>query len=156
MVAAGGAGLAADHAAEHWSGLVAVHRVTGGAAFGEKLLSMDCIRRGVSLEPRKILGLIRIYRAQQRIAERNRVDMGVVGIFRKSRIDIEHDGHFDFLMRVEALLVETEALNLIEIEAARLGRDVERRVRHDRLVAEIFRGEEYQLLFAEVNGHGAR
>jgi hypothetical protein len=58
-------------------------------------------------------------------------------------------------MRVEALLVETEALNLVEIDAARLRRDVERRVRDDRLVAEILGREEYKLLFAEVNGHRA-
>ena len=81
--------------------------------------------------------------------------MGVVGIFAKCRIDIEHNGHFDFLMRVEAFLVETEALDLVEIDAAGFWRDVERRVRDDRFVAEIFGGKEHQLLLAEVNGHGA-
>jgi hypothetical protein len=58
-------------------------------------------------------------------------------------------------MWLEALFIEAEALNFIEIDAARLGRDVERRVPDDRLVAEILGGEEYELLFAEVNGHGA-
>ena len=58
MVAGSRAGLATEHAAEHGSGLVAVHRVTGSAALGEELLAVDGIRRGVGLEPRKVLGLI--------------------------------------------------------------------------------------------------
>jgi len=79
----------------------------------------------------------------------------VVQILRKGRIDEKDDGHVDFLMRVKALFIEAEALNFIEIDATRLRRDVACRVPYDRLVAEILCGEKYELLFAEVNNHGA-
>src|SRR5215467_7795530 len=54
-------------------------------------------------------------------------------------------------MRVEPLLLEAEALDLVEMDAGRLGRHHERRMPDDGLIGEILGCEEYELLLAEMN-----
>src|SRR3984957_1081614 len=140
MVSGSRAGPATDDPVEHGSGVVGVHRVTCSAPFGEELLAMDGIWRGISQEARKILALCRIRRAKKRIAERDRIDVKVVRILRIGRIDEEDNGHSDLLVWIEAVFVEPEAMNFIEIEAARPGGEVERCCGGERLVAEILGG----------------
>lgn len=52
-------------------------------------------------------------------------------------------------MRFEPLIVEAEALDLVEIDSCRTGRDIERGVPDNRLVAQVLGAEEHKLLFAE-------
>src|SRR6516165_12177967 len=72
-------------------------------------------------------------------------------ITRQRRVHEENDGHIDLLMRVEPLLLEAKALDLVEINAGRLGRHHERRMPDDRLIGEVLGREEHELLLAEMN-----
>src|SRR5258707_12168519 len=127
--------------------------MTGRTALAKKFLAMDSIWFRGCEKPRKVLGLLGISRAEERVGERDRVEILHFRIARQRRIDKENKRHVDFLMTVEPLLIEAKTLDLIEIDAARRRRHIERRTPGNRLVAEILSGEEYALLLSEVDLH---
>src|SRR5258708_7308249 len=147
------AGLSADQSAEHWSGPIGVDGMTGSTALAKKFLAMDSIWFRGCEKPGKVLGLLGIARAEERVGERDRVEIPHFRIVRQRRIDKENKRHVDFLMAVEPLLVKAKTLDLVEIDAARLRRHIERRTPGNRLIAEILSGEEHQLLLPEVDLH---
>src|SRR5690606_39040951 len=77
---------------------------------------------------------------------RHVVEVAVVGYL---RIDEEADRHVDALARLEPLLGEAEALDLVEIGAGLDRRDVEGRGARDRHSRAIPRAVEDQLLLAQ-------
>ena len=67
------------------------------------------------------------------VAQRDLVDVLGVGILLDRRIDEKHHRHVDLLARLKRLLGEAEALDLLEIFADRVGRDIVDRLAGDRL-----------------------
>src|SRR6516162_1481844 len=145
------AGLAAEDAAEHGAALVRIEAMTRGAPLAEELLAMNRVRFRGGRETGKVFGVVWIRRAEERVGQRDRPDIARFRIARQRRVDEENDGHIDLLMRVEPLLLEAEALDLVEIDAGRLGRHHERRMPDDRLIGEVLGREEHELLLAEMN-----
>src|SRR5258708_29494156 len=127
--------------------------MTGRTALAKKFLAMDSIWFRGCEKPGKVLGLLGIARAEERVGERDRVEIPHFRIVCQLRIDKENKRHVDFLMAVEPLLIEAKTLDLVEIDAARLRRHIERRASGDRLIAEILGGEEYELLLPKVDPH---
>src|SRR5258708_20035669 len=127
--------------------------MTGRTALAKKFLAMDSIWFRGCEKPGKVLGLLGIARAEERVGERDRVEIPHFRIVCQLRIDKENKRHVDFLMAVEPLLIEAKTLDLVEIDAARLRRHIERRASGNRLIAEILGGEEHELLLPEVDLH---
>ena len=112
-------------------------------------------RRRIGKEARQIAGVGGIGRAEERVSERDGIDVAQLGILAEGRIDEEHHRHIDLLMRLEPLLGEAEALNLVEIDAGLQRRHIERRMPDDRLIAGVLGGEIDKLLLAEMHLHRA-
>src|SRR5258708_32143806 len=111
--------------------------MTGTTSLAKKFLVMKSIWFRGCENPGKVLGLLGISRAEERVGERDRVEIPHFRIVRQRRIDKENKGHVDFLMTVEPLLIEAKTLDLVEIDAPRRRRHIERRMPRNRLIAEI-------------------
>src|SRR5258707_15715846 len=127
--------------------------MTGSTPLAKKFLAMDSVWFRGREKAGKVLGLFKICRADERVGERDRVEIPHFRIVRQRRIDKENKRHVDFLMAVEPLLVKAKTLDLVEIDAARLRRHIERRASGNRLIAEILGGEEHELLLSAVDLH---
>jgi hypothetical protein len=127
--------------------------MTGSTPLAKKFLAMDSIWFRGCEKPGKVFGLVKISRAEERVGERDRVEIPHFRIVRQRGIDKENKRHVDFLMTAEPLLIEAKTLDLVEIDAARRRRHIERRMPRNRLIAEILGGKEHELLLSEVDLH---
>src|SRR5262249_4843231 len=99
----------------------------------------------------EILCSFRISGAEERVGQSDAIDLAGPGIIGELWIDKEIDRHLDLLPRAESLLIETEALDLVEINPGFGWRHVKRRVSDVWLVGQVLGGEDPQLFFAEVD-----
>eukprot|EP00416_Gambierdiscus_australes_P022071 CAMPEP_0171064700 /NCGR_PEP_ID=MMETSP0766_2-20121228/6450_1 /TAXON_ID=439317 /ORGANISM="Gambierdiscus australes, Strain CAWD 149" /LENGTH=163 /DNA_ID=CAMNT_0011520765 /DNA_START=90 /DNA_END=582 /DNA_ORIENTATION=+ len=90
---------------------------------------------------------------EEQVGQRNPVDVVEPAVSSHHRIDEEENWQVDFLLRIDQLLVKTEALDLVEVEA-RLWRDhmVDGHA-NDRLVRGVLRTVERQRSLTQTHDH---
>ncbi len=104
-------------------------------------------------EPRQINRLLRPLAFKKRVAERDFMHVLRARVSAQARIHEEIHRHLHFGPRRQPLLVEAEALDLLEVDPRLLRRHVERRMPHNRMVRQVLRLEQYQRILPQPQLH---